>query len=391
MKDTNSDKTVGQAIFDEHIARENTNSMKWEKYAGKDILPMWVADMDFAIAEPIQQALKQRMEHPIVGYTTASDGLKQAIADHLKAEYDWVIDTDWLVFLPGVVTGLAVSCRAFCADDDQIMVNPPIYHHFYNSHEDKRQSLVRVPLHKDGERWTYNLNSMEAACNEKLSMLMMCSPHNPTGTVFNAEELKAVGAMCEKNNMTIISDEIHCDLVIDGKSKHIPTAVACPDQADRIVTIMSGSKTWNLAGLNTSFAIIQNKEKRQQFVSACQSIVSMPAPLAMTATESAYKDGGPWRQALLQYLKTNYDKIDVEIATIPGLKLEPLQATYLAWIDATELALDDTQGHFEQHGVGLSGGEQFGQSQFIRLNFACPASVLDEGLSRIRAAVAALS
>jgi len=227
-----------KAIFDQVIDRKNTGSLKWDKYVDKDVLPMWVADMDFAVAEPIQNALIDRLSHPIYGYTVQSNAFKQTIAEHLKREYNWTIDTDWLVFLPGVVTGLAVSCRAFCFDDDKIMVNPPIYHHFY--------------------------------------------------AVFTRAELQQVGAMCAEHDMMIISDEIHCDLVIDKNSKHIPTAVACPEHADRIVTLMSASKTWNLAGLNASFAIVPNAKMREKFVSACQSIVPSTPPLAMVATQAAY-------------------------------------------------------------------------------------------------------
>ena len=395
MKDTISPSNGSQvdlSVFDSLIERAHTCSMKWEKYKDQDIIPMWVADMDFAVAEPIQQALVGRVGHPIYGYTVPPDALRQSIADHLKREFNWDIDTDWLVFLPGVVTGLAVSCRAFCEDGDDVMVNPPIYHHFYDSHENKRQKLVKVPLKRfDTGRWTYDIEAMRSACTPKMSMIMLCSPHNPTGTVFEAEELKQVGDMCAANDMTIVSDEIHCDLVIDGQSTHIPTAVACPEQADRIITLMSASKTWNLAGLNTSFAVISNTKKRAQFETACQSIVPLVPPLALVASHAAYASGEPWRQALLQYLSQNYKIIDQEISSIPGLSLEPLQATYLAWIDATELKLDNTQAYFEKHGVGVSSGEQFGQPHYIRLNFACPASVLNEGLKRIRTAVEQLS
>jgi len=381
---------LDKAIFDQVVDRRHTGSLKWDKYADKDVLPMWVADMDFAVAEPIQSALIERLSHPVYGYSVQTDAFKQAIVEHVKREYNWTIDVDWLVFLPGVVTGLAVSCRAFCLDNDKIMVNPPIYHHFYDSHEGKRQSLVKVPLHKQNERWTYDLASMRKACADGLSMIMMCTPHNPTGTVFTQTELQQVGDMCAEHDMMIISDEIHCDLVIDKKSKHVPTAVACPQHADRIVTLMSASKTWNLAGLNASFAIISNTLAREKFVDACQSIVSSPPPLAMVATQAAYTFGAPWRQALLGYLWDNYKIIESELSTIRGLRLEPLQATYLAWVDATDLGLENTAAYFEQHGVGLSSGEQFGQAHYVRINFACPASVLREGLSRIRAAVEAL-
>lgn len=379
-----------EALFDTPISRKNSDSLKWEKYDG-DILPMWVADMDFAVAEPIQSALLERMQHPVYGYTIPNDRLISAIQAHLLTEYGWAIKPEWLVFLPGVVTGLAISCRAFCADDDEVMVNPPIYHHFYDSHEGKRQTLKKVPLHIVDGRWTYDIESMKAACSDKLSMIMMCSPHNPTGTVFTKDELMQVGKMCADNNMMMISDEIHCDLVIDNRVKHMPTAVACPDYADSIVTLMSASKTFNIAGLNASFAIISNESVREQFKETCKSVVSPVPPLALVATEAAYAHGGEWRNALLNYLKANYQHIENRLASIPSLSLQPLQATYLAWIDASDLGLDDVQAHFEQFGLGLSGGQQFGQPNFVRLNFACPRSVLDEGLQRLQKAVDAVT
>jgi len=351
---------------------------------------MWVADMDFEVAKPIQDAIKKRIEHPVYGYTVAPKSLTQAIIDFLDKQYDWKVEPDWLVYLPGVVTGLAVACRAFCEDGDDIMVNPPIYHHFYDSHEGKRQQLVKVPLHWEGERWTYNVKAMQAACNNKMSMLMMCSPHNPTGTVFTQDELHQVAKMCDQNNMTIISDEIHCDLVIDKSVKHMPTAAACPEYADNVVTIMSGSKTWNIAGLNCSFAIISNPQKREQFEKAKQSIVPGVPPLAYVATEAAYRDGEQWRQQLLTYLADNYQTLADAMPRLPGLKLQPIQATYLAWIDASELGMEDTQGFFEQHGVGLSSGEQFGQAQYLRLNFACSRGALTEVISRMEKAIASL-
>ena len=376
--------------FDDLISRKATGSVKWDRYLDTDILPMWVADMDFEVAKPIQDAIKKRIEHPVYGYTVAPKSLDQAIIAFLDEHYGWKVQPEWLVYLPGVVTGLAVACRAFCKDGDDIMVNPPIYHHFYHSHEDKRQQLVKVPLHKENNRWTYNVEAMRAACHPKLTMLMMCSPHNPTGTVFTKDELQQVAKMCAEHNMTMISDEIHCDLVIDKKVKHIPTALACPEYADNIVTIMSGSKTWNIAGLNCSFAIISNEERRKQFVKATYAIVPGVPPLAYIATEAAYRDGEQWRQQLLTYLADNYQTLSDAMPRLPGLKLQPIQATYLAWIDASELAMDDTQGFFEKHGVGLSSGEQFGQAQFIRLNFACARDILNQVIDRMEAAIKTL-
>lgn len=377
--------------FDTVTSRKNTASLKWDKYRDQDILPFWVADMDFKLAEPIQKAVEERVSHGVFGYTVAPDGLSEAIIAHLQNEYQWQVDPSWIVWLPGVVTGLAVSCRAFCNDGDQIMVNPPIYHHFYDSHEEDRHEVVRVPLCRKENRWTYDFAAMESAFTDKTKLMMMCSPHNPTGTVFTADELQSLAALCKKNNVIMISDEIHCDLVIDKTAKHYPTAAACPDMADNIVTLMSGSKTWNIAGLNCSFAIIKNPALRNQFRAASQSIVPIVPPLAYVATQAAYQEGGQWRSELIDYLAENYAYLQAELGAVPGLKVESIQATYLAWIDATELGLDDTQGFFEEHGVGLSSGEQFGQPNYIRLNFACPRETLIRGVERMKAAVSSLA
>ncbi len=364
--------------------------MKWDKYRNQDILPFWVADMDFEVAPVILQALTERIQHPIFGYTVVPDGLIEAVQKHLVDEYSWSVDPDWLVWLPGVVTGLAASCRAYCPDGGEILVNPPIYHHFYDSHLADRQTLTKVPLHKVNGRWTYDLEAMERAINANTKVFLMCTPHNPTGTVFTLEELEKAASLCKQHGVVMVSDEIHCDLVIDQESRHIPTAMAAPDYSDHIVTIMSGSKTWNIAGLNCSFAIISDADLRSKFQSACQSIVPIVPPLAFEATRAAYAEGGPWRQELLCYLAGNYAYLKEEFKTIEGMNLEPIEATYLAWVDATGLGLSDTQAFFEKHGVGLSGGEQFGQAQFVRINFACPRKTLEQGMARIRKAVASL-
>ena len=321
----------------------------------------------------------------------APDGLSDAVINHLNSEYGWAVDPSWIVWLPGVVTGLAVCCRAFCPDGYQIVVNPPIYHHFFDSHEVARQEVVRVPLTRQDSRWTYDMESMRAAFNEKTSLIMMCSPHNPTGTVFKPDELRAVAQLCKEHDVVMVSDEIHCDLVIDDSAKHYPTASVCTEMADHMITLMSGSKTWNIAGLNCSFAIIPNESLRNEFRQSAQSIVPSVPPLAYEATLAAYRDGQAWRQQLLKYLAGNFQYLKDTLGTTSGLIVEPIQATYLAWIDASGLGLDDAKGFFEEHGVGLSSGEQFGQAQYVRMNFACPRAMLEEGVKRMQAAVASLS
>lgn len=376
--------------FDTMISRENTASLKWDFYKGRDVLPFWVADMDFAVAEPIRKALEERLGHALYGYTVAPEGLAPAIIEHLDTHFDWQVDPEWIVWLPGVVTGLAIACRAFCPDGHEVVTNPPIYHHFFGSHDAARQHLVQVPLHQVDGRWTYDLEAMEAAFNDKTRVLLMSSPHNPTGTVFAEDELQAVTNLCARYNVIMVSDEIHCDLVIDKAVKHCPVAKASGAEEDRVVTLMSGSKTWNLAGLNCSFAIIKDKALRKKFKAASYAIVPGVPPLAYVATEAAYRHGEEWRQALLDYLAANYEFIKTELADVAGMDVQPIQATYLAWINVSGLPVDDVKGLFEKFGAGLSSGEQFGQAGYVRLNFACPREMLSEGLMRIKKAVASL-
>ena len=374
--------------FDTVLSREGTASMKWDRYAGSDVLPFWVADMDFAVAAPIRRALEERIAHPVYGYTVAPEGLFEAVSAHLIAAYGWRVEREWLLWLPGVVPGLAASCRAFCAQGEEVIVNPPIYHHFFDSHEESRQRLVQVPLRREASgRSTYDVEAMRAAFTERTRLLMLCSPHNPTGTVFTADELAAVLDLCAGRDTIVVSDEIHCDLVLDESVRHVPTAVACPEHAHRLVTLMSASKTWNIAGLNCSFAIIADEEVRERFKTGCRGLVPPVPPLAFEATRAAYAEGGPWRDELLDYLRGNLALVGERVADIPGLTLEPLQATYLAWIDVSALGLDDPQGWFERHGTGLSDGAQFGRPGHLRLNFACPRSMLSEGLERMAEAV----
>ncbi|MBX2881162.1 MAG: PatB family C-S lyase [Granulosicoccus sp.] len=379
-----------QYDFDQLISRKDTGSLKWDKYRNTDILPFWVADMDFAVAPEIQQALVDRISHPVFGYTQASDELVDALIHHLQQIYGWTIQPDWLVWMPGVVPALSACCRAYLQPGDQVMTHTPIYHHFFQVHDPDKNELLQVPLHKIDDRWTFDLDAMEAVMTPATRLIMLCSPHNPTGTVFTQEELDSLLALAKKYDAVVASDEIHCGLVLNPDTPHTPTAKASPQYADSVVTLMSQSKTFNLAGMNCSFAIISNPELRQRFEAAKVEVVSGPGTLSYASAEAAFAKGEPWRQALLDYLRENYALLEREMATLPGLQLQRCDATYLAWIDATELGLDNVAHYLEQHGIGLSAGEQFGQPGFVRLNFACPRTTLEEGISRIRRALSKL-
>jgi len=345
---------------------------------------------DFAIAPEIQQALADRLKHPVFGYTHASDGLYENLLAHLQSIYKWKVERDWIVWIPGVVPAMAASVRAYAPAGSDIITNPPIYHHFFQVHDPDKHSLVKVPLIISDGRWTYDLEAMAKAARPETAVFMLCSPHNPTGTLFTSSELAQVCEIAASCNAVVVSDEIHCGLVLSEQNPHVPTAVAAGQHANSVVTLMSASKTFNLAGLNCSYAIIQDEQLREQFIRACDEVVPFVGSLAYTATEAAFGQAEPWRLQLLAYLRENYKFLQQAFADIEGIELQPLEATYLAWIDASALNLNDTCGFFEQHGIGFSSGEQFAQPHYLRLNFACPRSTLEETVGRMKKAISTL-
>jgi len=251
--------------------------------------------------------------------------------------------------------------------------------------------LLRVPLHKKGDRWTYDLEAMACAMTPEVRLVMLCSPHNPTGTVFTSEELQAVVSLATQHGAVVVSDEIHCGLVLNEATPHVPTALACPEKSAQIVTLMSQSKTFNLAGMNSSCAIIADPTLRDKFRAVCFEVVPHTGTLQYTSAQAAFEKGEPWRQALLSYLRENFQLLQDRLNGYEGIVVERCDATYLAWINISSLALDDPARFFEQHGVGFSAGEQFGDPDYVRMNFACPRSVLSEGIRRIQAAVKSLT
>lgn len=379
--------------FSTLIDRRQSDSFKWDRYRGTDILPFWVADMDFAVAPEIIGAVRQRLEHPVFGYATAPEGLAAAIRDSLLRDFDWEIDPSWLVWLPGVVPGLSASCRAFGDDGDEAIVFPPIYHHFLSVAQPARKKLVTVPLREQSDgSWHLDFDALEKSITSRSKLLLLCSPHNPVGKVFSHNELDQLGRIALAHDLIIVSDEIHCSLILDESKQHIPTARSCPAAAANIVTLMSPSKTFNLAGMNCSFAIIENPQMRKQFVQALHGVVPMVPATSFLAAEAAYRHGWDWHRQLLQTLRENHASLRKAVDAIPGIKMAPLEATYLAWLDVRELSLEAPQRYFEQAGVGLSDGLEFGKEGegFLRMNLACPKAILNKGIERMAMAVEAL-
>ena len=383
-------------IFDKPIDRKNTFSEKWDKYKGTDIIPLWVADSDFETAPEIIQALQKRVAHGVFGYTTQpTSAVKDAIVYHLSSQYDWQIDRDWIVPLPSLVRGLALSCAMAGVEGDAVHIPQTIYPPFKFVTKSEKRQTIAVPMrlnNKTGiERWVLDFDALEASITPNSKMLLFCNPHNPAGTVYTEDELHQLHQICKRHDLLICSDEIHCDLILDQDKKHIPIATLNEDASHRTITLMAASKTFNVAGLGFGFAIIPNAELRQQYKAIVRDKMPDINMLAQIATEAAFKHGEPWRLKQINYLRDNRDYLHKQINNIAGMKMYPLEATFLAWIEISALQLEDAEKFFEDAGVGISAGKYFGDDNFIRLNFACRRSLLEEAIQRIKIAVTALN
>ena len=372
--------------FDRPIDRVQYDSFKWCRYP-KDILPMWVADMDYATSPAIQAALKKEIEHGVLGYCWHKPVLVEVVIERLQRIYNWSVQADWLVWLPGVVAGLAASVRTVGEEGQAILVNTPIYHHFLSIPEQAKRRLNCVPLHCVEGRWTFDFDAIRAAISDQTRLFFLCNPHNPVGTVYRKDELEMLTEICSENNLVICSDDIHCDLILDRQLQHVPIAQACPEYQHRTITLMAPSKTFNLAGVNASFAIIPDSTLRRQFRAQIDHILPLTTAMAYTAAIAAYRDSEHWHTELLGYLRRNRDTLEAAIAEIPELSMTHVEATYLGWIDTSRLATDDAHGLFLKYGLGFSNGLDFGDANFQRINFACTYSNLLEAIRRIKAAV----
>ncbi len=370
--------------FDRIVDRSGTASMKWQKYEKTDVLPMWVADMDFKTPPEIIQALKKRMSHEIFGYTLVPDKLSRIVADRMKKLYGWHVEPEWIIWLPGVVSGLNMACRAF---GKKIVTTTPIYPPFLSAPGNQNKEIITVPMKNENQRDTFDFNGIETAFRQGGGLFLLCSPYNPGGTLFNREELERLVSLCEEYNVILCSDEIHADFVLDPENSHIPTASISSGAADRTITLMAPSKTYNIPGLCASFAIVSDPDIREHFSKAGRGMMPAVNLLGLTAAQAAYEKCDEWLAQLITYLRSSRDLVVDRVNRMPGCSLNPIESTYLAWIDVRDTGLPDPAAFFEQAGVGLSDGRYFGRKGFVRLNFGCPRSVLEEGLKRMETAL----
>ena len=375
--------------FDTCPERTGYGSLKWDKYIGRDILPLWVADMDFVTAPEILDALQQRLDHGVFGYTIPHEAPVEAVINYLDRQHSYSARASWLNFVPGLVPAINLCCHAFTEPGDSVMTATPVYPPFITAPDYAERELIKVPLCLDGQdRWTLDIDEMEASIQAHTKIFVLCSPHNPVGRVFSKEELTALADFCERHDLILISDEIHCDLVFDAEAEHTLTASLNEQIADRTVTLMAPSKTYNLPGLACAYSVIKNTKLRSQFQKTIRGIITEVNCFGYAGITAAYNHGEPWRQALLAYLRDNYNFIyDFIRKETPEITFRPMESTYLAWLDVSKLGIKDPVKHFEKHGVGLSDGTPFDGQQHLRLNFGCPHSRLKEGLEKIKAAL----
>ena len=383
--------------FDHVPDRRPTDSVKWNKY-DEDVLPLWVADMDFKVAEPIQRALQERIEHGIYGYPDvltqckAIAGLQQVLIERMQRLYNWQVAPDELLFLPGVIVGLNLTCHALAAAGGNVLVQTPVYPPFL--HVAKNVGMERhdalLERRSDGH-YEIDWDEFEAGVTKKTRVFILCNPHNPVGRVFRKDELEHMAEICLKHGVVICSDEIHCDLLFKGK-KHTPIASLDKEIAQNTITLMSPTKTFNIAGLQCSFAIVQNEELRKKLVDSMKGLVMWVNLIGLTASEAAYRDGQEWLDQVLHYLEGNRDYLyDFVRDHLPMLDMVKPEGTYLGWLDCRRAGIQGNPYEFflKEARVALNDGATFGKGGegFVRLNFACTWVVLTQALERMKAAL----
>ena len=375
----------------------NDDSIKWGRYArqrarGQDVLPMWIADMDFAAPPAVIEALAQRVDHGVFGYPHPTRAVMDAVLHHLERDLGWVVEADWLVWLPGLVTGLNLACRAVGVAGDAVLTAVPIYPPFMSAPQLSDRQLLTLPLVRKDGRWTWDFAALESMAaspeGKRIKLLMLCNPHNPVGRVWDRETLIRLGQLAEQHDWLICSDDIHAELVLEPGCRYTPLASLSPELARRTITLLAPSKTYNIPGLGASFAVIPDPVLRRRVEAVMNGIVPHINTLGYTAMAAAYRHGVAWRDALLVHLRQNRDRLVEAVSAMPSLKMCAPEATYLAWIDASGLALPAGQTaarYFEAAGLGLSAGEDFmpGARDHVRLNFACTRATLEEAIRRL--------
>ncbi len=343
---------------------------------------MWVADMDFAAPPFILDALKRRIDHPILGYTDRPASLNEAFQGWLDYHFGWEIHDSWQVWLPGVVPALNLACQILEAGCE-IIIPTPVYHPFLALAKNASLKEVRVPMRQVDGHWTMDFDTLQASVTPRSRMMLICNPQNPTGRCYNEAELHELASFVINNNLILVSDEIHCNIILGTNAQHHPISALVPELLERTISLYSASKVYNIPGVSSAVAVIGDASLRARFINARKGLVPGIGPLGLIAAECAFHDRSNWIPELTQYLRGNLEYLREQL----GNRLAPLEGTYLAWINVADQQLENTEAHFAHHGLGISPGVQFGEASHIRLNFGCPRSTLEEGLRRFKLAL----
>lgn len=368
----------------EPVARSGTNTIKWEEYAGRDIIPLGIADTDFRAAPCIIEALQERLDHGVFGYTRQPIAkFRDVIVQRMQEKHNWSIEPNWIIALQSIISGLNLACLASGQPGDSVLSPTPIYPPFLNAPANTGRDIITVPHKRVSGRWVLDFDTLKASITPNCKLVLFCNPQNPGGTVYRRDELFRLHSLCKRHDLIVCSDEIHCDLIYDSNVRHIPFASLNNDARDRTITLMSAGKSFNTAGLGCSFAIIPSVEIRDRYKRAMRGLVLGINVMGQIATVAAFEHGQAWFDLQLDYLRNNRDLLVSVVSKIPGLSMQIPEATFLAWIDISALNLSDPKGFFEDAGVGISPGAIYGDNTHIRLNFGCDKRTLNTALSRI--------
>ena len=373
--------------FDEIVPRTGTNSYKWDSAVDTDVLPMWVADMDFRTAPVIIETLRQRVEHGIFGYTRVPDAYYEAVTGWFERRHGWQIRKEWMICTSGVVPAISAVIKALTEPGDKVLVQTPVYNCFFSSIRNNGCEIIRTPLSYAHDTFTIDYEDLEKkAADPKVKVMLLCNPHNPVGRVFTGKELEELFAFAARHDIVVVADEIHSDLILEGE--HIPAITLNEAARQRVILHHSASKTYNIPGLPVAFAIIPNEKLRHKYEEVAATMHAPFDTLSFVALEAAFTKGEEWRQELLEYLRENKKWLDERISRIPGLSICHSEGTYLGWIDARETGLSDPAGFFmKEAGVKFNDGESFSAPGFIRVNFACPRAYLEEAFDKVEKAL----
>ena len=382
--------------FDEFINRENTASVKYdlrkEIFKKEDVIPMWVADMDFKTPDFIIKAIKERLNHEVFGYSIRPKSYYQSIIDWVKRRHNWEIKKEWILFSPGIVPAINMAVLAYTNPGDKIIIQPPVYHPFFYAIKNNNRELVESPLNLRNSRYYIDFKDLEDKLKDA-KMLIFSNPHNPGGSVWTKDELEKLGELCVKNNVLLMSDEIHADLVYKNYS-YTPLASISNEIANYTVTFIAPSKTFNMAALATSSVISSNIELKEKYDKVLDAIhIGMGNVFGTVASEAAYTNGDEWLDQLMEYLEKNLNLVEDYIKEkVPQIKMLRPEGTYLVWLDCSDLDLkgkDLKKFMIEDAGLGFNDGRMFGTGGegFMRMNIACPKQIVLDALIRLEKAV----